>query len=233
MDNQHYTLGIDIGSTTVKIAILDDAHNILFSDYRRHFANIKETLSGLLADARSQLGNIILHPVITGSGGLTLARHLEVPFVQEVIAVATALQGLAPKTDVAIELGGEDAKIIYFEGGNVEQRMNGICAGGTGSFIDQMASLLQTDASGLNEYAKGYRSLYTIAARCGVFAKSDIQRRGDQRRLVRFHFPGGGQSDHQRSCLRKTYPGACCLFRRSFTLPLRTKDSFHPHLKAG
>ncbi len=175
MDNQHYTLGIDIGSTTVKIAILDDAHNILFSDYRRHFANIKETLSGLLADARSQLGNIILHPVITGSGGLTLARHLEVPFVQEVIAVATALQGLAPKTDVAIELGGEDAKIIYFEGGNVEQRMNGICAGGTGSFIDQMASLLQTDASGLNEYAKGYRSLYTIAARCGVFAKSDIQ----------------------------------------------------------
>ncbi len=175
MDNQHYTLGIDIGSTTVKIAILDDAHNILFSDYRRHFANIKETLSGLLADARSQLGNIILHPVITGPGGLTLARHLEVPFVQEVIAVATALQGLAPKTDVAIELGGEDAKIIYFEGGNVEQRMNGICAGGTGSFIDQMASLLQTDASGLNEYAKGYRSLYTIAARCGVFAKSDIQ----------------------------------------------------------
>ncbi len=175
MDNKHYTLGIDIGSTTVKIAILDDSHNILFSDYKRHFANIRETLSGLLTEAYEKLGNIILHPMITGSGGLTLANHLKVPFVQEVISVATALKELAPKTDVAIELGGEDAKIIYFEGGNVEQRMNGICAGGTGSFIDQMASLLQTDASGLNEYAKSYHSLYTIAARCGVFAKSDIQ----------------------------------------------------------
>lgn len=175
MNNQQYTLGIDIGSTTVKIAILDDAHNILFSDYKRHFANIRETLSALLQEAYSQLGNILLHPMITGSGGLTLANHLEVPFVQEVISVATALKELAPKTNVAIELGGEDAKIIYFEGGNVEQRMNGICAGGTGSFIDQMASLLQTDAAGLNEYAKNYHSLYTIAARCGVFAKSDIQ----------------------------------------------------------
>ena len=175
MDNKHYTLGIDIGSTTVKIAILDDAHNILFSDYKRHFANIRETLLSLLQEAYEKLGNITLHPMITGSGGLTLANHLKVPFVQEVISVATALKELAPKTDVAIELGGEDAKIIYFEGGNVEQRMNGICAGGTGSFIDQMASLLQTDASGLNEYAKSYNSLYTIAARCGVFAKSDIQ----------------------------------------------------------
>ena len=150
----NYTLGIDIGSTTVKIAILNEAHHILFSDYKRHFANIQETLSELLKDSLSQLGNITLHPMITGSGGLTLANHLGVPFVQEVIAVSTALQDLAPQTDVAIELGGEDAKIIYFENGNVEQRMNGICAGGTGSFIDQMASLLQTDAAGLNEYAK-------------------------------------------------------------------------------
>ncbi len=173
--NKIATLGIDIGSTTVKIAILDEAHNILFSDYERHFANIRETLAGLLKKAYSQLGNLTLHPMITGSGGLTLANHLEVPFTQEVIAVATSLKELAPQTDVAIELGGEDAKIIYFEGGNVEQRMNGICAGGTGSFIDQMASLIQTDASGLNEYAKNYKSLYTIAARCGVFAKTDIQ----------------------------------------------------------
>ncbi|MBO5093989.1 MAG: 2-hydroxyacyl-CoA dehydratase [Lachnospiraceae bacterium] len=175
MNSAHYYLGIDIGSTTVKIAILDGAHAILFSDYKRHFANIRETLSDLLGEAYQKLGNITLHPIITGSGGLTLANHLQVPFVQEVIAVATSLETFAPKTDVAIELGGEDAKIIYFEGGNVEQRMNGICAGGTGSFIDQMASLLQTDASGLNEYAKHYQSLYTIAARCGVFAKSDIQ----------------------------------------------------------
>ncbi len=170
-----YTLGIDIGSTTVKIAILDEKHNILFSQYERHFANIRETLSTLLQKAYDKLGNITVHPMITGSGGLTLSNHLQVPFTQEVIAVATSLKELAPQTDVAIELGGEDAKIIYFEGGNVEQRMNGICAGGTGSFIDQMASLIQTDAAGLNEYAKEYNSLYTIAARCGVFAKSDIQ----------------------------------------------------------
>ena len=175
MSHMQYTLGIDIGSTTVKIAILDDRHQILFSDYKRHFANIRETLASLLSLAFEQLGNLTVHPIITGSGGLTLANHLQIPFVQEVIAVSTSLQTFAPVTDVAIELGGEDAKIIYFEGGNVEQRMNGICAGGTGSFIDQMASLLQTDAAGLNEYAKNYHSLYTIAARCGVFAKSDIQ----------------------------------------------------------
>ena len=175
MISKDYTLGIDIGSTTVKIALLDNANNIVFSDYKRHFANIQETLADLLKEAQQQCGNITLHPVITGSGGLTLAKHLEVPFVQEVVAVSTSLKAIAPKTDVAIELGGEDAKIIYFEDGNVEQRMNGICAGGTGSFIDQMASLLQTDATGLNEYARNYNSLYTIAARCGVFAKSDIQ----------------------------------------------------------
>lgn len=175
MIQDNYTLGIDIGSTTVKIAILDDKNQIIFSDYERHFANIKESLSSLLKKAFASLGDITLHPMITGSGGLTLANHLGVPFTQEVIAVSTALTDHAPQTDVAIELGGEDAKIIYFEGGSVEQRMNGICAGGTGSFIDQMASLLQTDAAGLNEYAKGYQSLYTIAARCGVFAKSDIQ----------------------------------------------------------
>ncbi|MCR4651840.1 MAG: 2-hydroxyacyl-CoA dehydratase [Lachnospiraceae bacterium] len=171
----HMTLGIDIGSTTVKIAILDSDNELVFSDYRRHLADIQGTLSILLKKAGDELGDIILHPVITGSGGLTLANHLEVPFTQEVIAVSTSLEHYAPQTDVAIELGGEDAKIIYFENGNVEQRMNGICAGGTGSFIDQMASLLQTDASGLNEYAKHYNSLYTIAARCGVFAKTDIQ----------------------------------------------------------
>ena len=175
MISTDYTLGIDIGSTTVKIAVLDPAHSLMFADYRRHHADIRKTLYDLLAEAQEKLGNVTVHPVITGSGGLTLANYLKVPFVQEVVAVSTALEEIAPKTDVAIELGGEDAKIIYFENGNVEQRMNGICAGGTGSFIDQMASLLQTDAAGLNEYAKSYRSLYTIAARCGVFAKSDIQ----------------------------------------------------------
>ena len=174
MMTSEYRLGIDIGSTTVKIAIIDKANNILFSDYERHFANIQETLAGLLVKAKDKLGAISVHPVITGSGGLTLASHLGVPFTQEVVAVSTALSDYAPQTDVAIELGGEDAKIIYFTNG-IDQRMNGICAGGTGSFIDQMATLLQTDATGLNEYAKNYQAIYPIAARCGVFAKSDIQ----------------------------------------------------------
>ena len=174
MTMNKYRLGIDIGSTTVKIAILDDNNNILFSDYERHFANIQETLQSLLEKAVAQLGEFEIYPVITGSGGLTLAKHLEVPFTQEVVAVSTALQDYAPQCDVAIELGGEDAKIIYFTNG-IDQRMNGICAGGTGSFIDQMATLLKTDASGLNEYAKNYKAIYPIAARCGVFAKTDIQ----------------------------------------------------------
>ena len=172
--NETLRLGIDIGSTTVKVAILDETNNILFSDYERHYANIQETLAGLLKKAKEKLGSISLSPTITGSGGLSLSKHLELPFVQEVVAVASALNDYAPQTDVAIELGGEDAKIIYFTNG-VEQRMNGICAGGTGSFIDQMASLLQTDAPGLNEYAKNYKAIYPIAARCGVFAKTDIQ----------------------------------------------------------
>ena len=175
MEKNSYTLGIDIGSTTVKIAILDEDHSLLLADYKRHYANIQETLASLIGKAKNALGNLSVRPVITGSGGLSLANHLHIPFVQEVIAVSSALQEKAPQTDVAIELGGEDAKIIYFEGGNVEQRMNGICAGGTGSFIDQMASLLQTDATGLNTYARSYQALYPIAARCGVFAKSDIQ----------------------------------------------------------
>ena len=157
MTTSEYRLGIDIGSTTVKIAIIDKDNNILFSDYERHFANIQETLANLLVKAKKKLGSISVHPVITGSGGLTLASHLEVPFTQEVVAVSTALSDYAPQTDVAIELGGEDAKIIYFTNG-IDQRMNGICAGGTGSFIDQMATLLQTDATGLNEYAEYLQS---------------------------------------------------------------------------
>ena len=167
-------LGIDIGSTTVKVAVIDNEQNLLFADYERHFANIQSTLAGLIKKAVDTIGDHEVCPVMTGSGGLTIAGQMNIPFVQEVVAVSSALSYYSPKTDVAIELGGEDAKIIYFTGG-IEQRMNGICAGGTGSFIDQMASLLKTDASGLNEYAKSYREIYPIAARCGVFAKSDIQ----------------------------------------------------------
>lgn len=174
IDNKTITLGIDIGSTTVKIALLGQNNEILYSEYERHYANIQETLAKLMINAHEKLGDIEVSPMITGSGGLTISKHLGIPFVQEVVAVSTSLQDYAPQTDVAIELGGEDAKIIYFTGG-IEQRMNGICAGGTGSFIDQMATLLKTDAAGLNEYAKDYKAIYPIAARCGVFAKSDIQ----------------------------------------------------------
>ena len=224
-----HTLGIDIGSTTVKVAILNEKNELLFSDYERHYANIQETLSALLKKAYDSLGELSLSPMITGSGGLTLAKHLGIPFVQEVIAVSTALQDYAPQTDVAIELGGEDAKIIYFEGGNVEQRMNGICAGGTGSFIDQMASLLQTDASGLNDYAKNYKALYPIAARCGVFAKTDIQPLINEG----FYFPGRCKPDDQWSCLRKTDSRTCGIFRRTASFFNRAENCFHPHPEAG
>ena len=171
---QTYRAGIDIGSTTVKLVILGSRGEILFGDYRRHNAHTQDTLASLLSDARERLGECELICSITGSGGIGLGKAMEIPFVQEVVAVAEALQSRYPQTDVAIELGGEDAKIIYFDGG-IDERMNGVCAGGTGSFIDQMAALVQTDAAGLNEAAKSATELYTIAARCGVFAKTDIQ----------------------------------------------------------
>ena len=169
-----YRAGIDVGSTTVKLAILDENNNIVFGVYRRHMAQCREVLAELLREAAQKTGIRKLKINITGSGSINLSKSLDIPFVQEVVAVATALKCYAPKTDVAIELGGEDAKIIYFKGG-LDERMNGVCAGGTGSFIDQMASLLQTDAAGLNEAAKDYKQIYPIAARCGVFAKTDIQ----------------------------------------------------------
>lgn len=169
-----FNAGIDIGSTTVKLVVLDNNRNMIYGNYRRHHANTQETLKALLEDAKNTIGACILRIKITGSGSINLAKALGMEFVQEVVAVATALKKIAPQTDVAIELGGEDAKIIYFDNG-IEERMNGVCAGGTGSFIDQMAALLQTDAEGLNNAAKDYKQIYPIAARCGVFAKTDIQ----------------------------------------------------------
>ncbi|MBQ1377795.1 MAG: 2-hydroxyglutaryl-CoA dehydratase, partial [Lachnospiraceae bacterium] len=169
-----FRAGIDVGSTTVKLVVLDEHNRSLYSEYRRHQAHTQETLAELLSEAKETIGDCDLKVSITGSGSINLAKALNITFVQEVVAVADALKTNYPKTDVAIELGGEDAKIIYFTGG-LEERMNGVCAGGTGSFIDQMAALLQTDAGGLNEAAKDYHELYNIAARCGVFAKTDIQ----------------------------------------------------------
>ncbi|MCR5222345.1 MAG: 2-hydroxyacyl-CoA dehydratase [Lachnospiraceae bacterium] len=170
---KNYRAGIDIGSTTVKLVITEN-ERIIFGKYCRHHAHTQQTLAELLKEAREITGACSLHVHITGSGSIGLSKALGIPFTQEVVAVADAIAKYHPKTDVAIELGGEDAKIIYFTGG-LDERMNGVCAGGTGSFIDQMAALLQTDAAGLNEAAKDYKQIYTIAARCGVFAKTDIQ----------------------------------------------------------
>ncbi len=169
-----YRAGIDVGSTTVKLVVLDGQNRILFGMYERHCAHIQETLVELLSEAKKRIGDCELIVGITGSGSINLGKALGIQFIQEVAAVASAIELVAPQTDVAIELGGEDAKIIYFRDG-LDERMNGVCAGGTGSFIDQMAALLQTDAEGLNNEAKNYREIYPIAARCGVFAKTDIQ----------------------------------------------------------
>lgn len=168
-------LGIDIGSTTVKLVLLDESDNIVYKKYERHMSNVFDKVKELLSDL-SQNFDITeeVSVCITGSGGLSLATLIGVAFEQEVIAAGEAIIKYIPDTDVAIELGGEDAKITFY-GNTVEQRMNGTCAGGTGAFIDQMAVLLNTDASGLNELAKKYKTIYPIAARCGVFAKTDIQ----------------------------------------------------------
>jgi predicted CoA-substrate-specific enzyme activase len=167
-------LGIDVGSTTVKCAVLDAERRLLYSDYQRHHTDIRATITEMLTAAAARFGEQEFIVAITGSGGLLLAQWLELPFIQEVIASKTAVELCIPATDVAIELGGEDAKIIYFDHG-IEQRMNGTCAGGTGSFIDQMAVLLNTDALGLNALAADAEIIYPIASRCGVFAKTDVQ----------------------------------------------------------
>ena len=167
-------LGIDIGSTTVKVVLLDENNDIVYSKYERHMSNVFAKVEELVKEMYEKFGDMKLKPVITGSGGLALAKLLGIRFEQEVITCSKAVETLIPDTDVAIELGGEDAKITFY-GSTIEQRMNGTCAGGTGAFIDQMAVLLNTDATGLNEAAKDYKMIYPIAARCGVFAKTDIQ----------------------------------------------------------
>ncbi|MCL2021594.1 MAG: 2-hydroxyacyl-CoA dehydratase [Betaproteobacteria bacterium] len=172
-----YRVGIDVGSTTVKVVVLDGRGELVFKSYARHFSEVRKTAESSL-EALAAEG--VLNPdtdvsvVLTGSGGVSVAEMLGFPFVQEVIACAEAVEARAPHTDVAIELGGEDAKITFFTNG-VEQRMNGSCAGGTGAFIDQMAVLLKTDATGLDELSSRAKNIYSIAARCGVFAKTDVQ----------------------------------------------------------
>src|SRR5690606_11775577 len=147
--------------------------NILYSSYQRHYSDIKKTLVNVLNEVLQRFDNFSI--MVTGSGGIAVSRWLDIPFIQEVVAGVKAIEIFADRTDVAIELGGEDAKITYFNNGSVEQRMNGTCAGGTGAFLDQMATLLNVEVSGLNDLAAQAKTIYPIASRCGVFAKSDIQ----------------------------------------------------------
>ncbi len=167
-------MGLDVGSTTVKLVITDDNGTILYKKYQRHYAETKRYTAELLNNAFEQVGNRPLTVMVSGSAGLALSSWLGIEHIQEVIACNKTIDKLIPQTDVAIELGGEDAKITFFKGG-LDQRMNGICAGGTGAFIDQMATLLGTDTIGLNEMAQHHSTIYPVAARCGVFAKTDIQ----------------------------------------------------------
>lgn len=167
-------LGLDVGSTTAKLIAIDQDGSIVYQKYTRHFSDVKNTSLQMLSELHNLYKDVSVTITIAGSAGLSLAKHLQIPFIQEVIACTEAVERKIPETDVVIELGGEDAKIIYFTNG-LEQRMNAACAGGTGAFIDQIAALLQTDAAGLNELAKDYTTIYPIASRCGVFAKTDVQ----------------------------------------------------------
>ena len=169
-----YKVGIDIGSTTIKVVVLDAEEHIVYKHYARHFSDIPTALVTNLTALQDVVGPSRFRFALTGSAGMGIAQRLQLPFVQEVIAAATAVKKLIPQTDTMVELGGEDAKIMYF-GSAPEERMNGVCAGGTGAFIDHMAALLNTDAKGLNDLAANARRIYTIASRCGVFAKTDIQ----------------------------------------------------------
>lgn len=169
-----YKIGLDIGSTTIKIAVLDSKNRVLYKEYKRHLSDLKNTVLSVVSLCRNCMGDISCKIIITGSGGLSMAKWLLLPFEQEVIACTKAVEVNLPRADAVIELGGEDAKVTYLRP-VTEQRMNNSCAGGTGAFIDQMAALFHTDAAGLNEYAKTAQTIYPIASRCGVFAKTDIQ----------------------------------------------------------
>ena len=174
MNKKLLHVGLDVGSTTVKIVIMNDNLETIYTNYRRHFSDTKNTVCDVLEELANNYADFQFTIALTGSGAMSAATFLDLPFIQEVVSCKRAVEKYIPQTDVVIELGGEDAKIIYFDK-SIEQRMNGTCAGGTGAFLDQMASLLDTDTAGLNELAKGHNTIYPIASRCGVFAKTDIQ----------------------------------------------------------
>jgi predicted CoA-substrate-specific enzyme activase len=167
-------VGLDVGSTTVKIVVMNSDLEVIYTTYTRHFSDTKNTVCQVLEELKNKFNDNIFTIALTGSGAMSAASFLNLPFIQEVVSCKRAVEKYIPETDVVIELGGEDAKIIYFDK-FIEQRMNGTCAGGTGAFLDQMASLLNTDTAGLNDLAKDFATIYPIASRCGVFAKTDVQ----------------------------------------------------------
>ncbi|MDR1966626.1 MAG: acyl-CoA dehydratase activase, partial [Synergistaceae bacterium] len=168
-------VGLDIGSTTAKAVVLDEDDLLVHSSYRRHFADIRTTARGMMGELRDRYSGSMITMAVAGSGAIAIAEGMHVTFAQELIACRASVERYLKGVDVSIELGGEDAKLTFFDPSGIDQRMNETCAGGTGAFLDQMAALLGTDVAGLNELAKGYRTIYPIASRCGVFAKTDIQ----------------------------------------------------------
>jgi len=173
---QEYFAGIDVGSTTAKIAIIDKNKKLLFSKYTRHNTRIHQTIILLLEEAKNKLGNVFFNLRITGSAGIGVSEKSGIPFIQEVVAAAQVVKLIYPEIKTLIDIGGEDSKMIFFYDHKAPDiRMNGSCAGGTGAFIDQMASLLNVPVTDFNELAANYTKIYTIASRCGVFAKTDVQ----------------------------------------------------------
>ena len=194
--------GLDIGSTTAKVVVLDEYDRIIFSRYSRHFADIRAAVSN---EMRDRFSGSRFTLAMAGSGALELAQGMDVPFTQEQIACTASIARFLPGVDVCIELGGEDAKITFFDPAGAEQRMNETCAGGTGAFLDQMATLFGTDAAGLNEMAKGYKTIYPVASGLDI--------------------PGHRQPDDKRPRLRAQDTGARRLPRRAALLPLRAAQA--------
>jgi len=220
-DRQPLRLGVDVGSTTVKIAVMDEELNTIYTNYKRHFSDTKNTICNVLEELIDMYKEYEFTIALTGSGAMSASKFLDLPFIQEVVSCKRSVEKYIPQTDVVIELGGEDAKIIYFDK-SIEQRMNGTCAGGTGAFIDQMASLLNTDTEGLNELAKNHKMIYPIASRCGVFAKTDIQpllnEGAAKEDIAASIFQAVVNQTISGLAQRKTNSWNCSIFRWSFKL---------------
>lgn len=212
-------LGMDIGSTTAKIVVVDNG-NIVWQKYERHFSQVRQKAVELVKEAAPFLEGRSFYAAVSGSAGLGLAKTANLPFIQEVFATGGVVEALNPETDVVVELGGEDAKVIFFRGG-MDERMNGTCAGGTGAFIDQMATLLSVSIDELDRLSLDCERLYPIASRCGVFAKSDIQpllNQGAKRRYRCKYIPSGCRSNDCGPCSRPKNRRASDVFRRPFVL---------------